>query len=85
MRILGIDPGTAIVGFGVIDVDGQEKTMIDAGVIRTPANQELELVFTEREVDRIMLLVLSHEDKVTDASGYNSSNKSKYHYECTET
>ncbi|MDQ5969993.1 MAG: crossover junction endodeoxyribonuclease RuvC [Patescibacteria group bacterium] len=43
MRILGIDPGTAIVGFGVIDVDGQEKTMIDAGVIRTPANQELEL------------------------------------------
>lgn len=43
MRILGIDPGTAIVGFGVIDVDAQIKTMIDAGVIRTPANQPLEL------------------------------------------
>lgn len=43
MRILGIDPGTAIVGFGVIDVDGQKKTMIDAGVIRTPANQPLEI------------------------------------------
>jgi crossover junction endodeoxyribonuclease RuvC len=43
MRILGIDPGTAIVGFGVIDVDGQKKTMIDAGVIRTPAHQSLEL------------------------------------------
>ena len=39
MRILGIDPGTGIVGFGVIDVDGQKKSMVDAGVIRTPANQ----------------------------------------------
>ncbi len=43
MRIIGIDPGTAIVGFGVIDVDGQKKTMIDAGVIRTPANQAIEI------------------------------------------
>ncbi len=39
MRILGIDPGTGIVGFGVIDVDGAKKMMVDAGVIRTPAHQ----------------------------------------------
>lgn len=40
MRILGIDPGTGILGFGVIDVDGKGKaTMLDAGVIRTPVNQ----------------------------------------------
>ena len=39
MRILGIDPGTGIVGFGVIDADGMKKTMVDAGVIRTPAHQ----------------------------------------------
>lgn len=38
-RILGIDPGTGIVGFGVIDVSGAQKKMIDAGVIRTPARQ----------------------------------------------
>lgn len=43
MRILGIDPGTGIVGFGVIDVVGQTKTMVDAGVIRTPAHQADEL------------------------------------------
>lgn len=42
MRILGIDPGTGIVGFGVIDVVGQKKVMIDAGVIRTPAHQPLQ-------------------------------------------
>jgi len=43
MRIIGIDPGTAIVGFGVIDVLGSKKTMVDAGVIRTPAHQPAEV------------------------------------------
>lgn len=40
-RILGIDPGTGIVGFGVIDSDGHKHTLVDAGVIRTPAHQPL--------------------------------------------
>ncbi len=40
MRILGIDPGTGILGFGVIDVDQKGKvSLVDAGVIRTPAKQ----------------------------------------------
>jgi crossover junction endodeoxyribonuclease RuvC len=38
MRILGIDPGTGILGFGVIDVNGTKITMVDAGVITTPAH-----------------------------------------------
>ncbi len=40
MKILGIDPGTAITGFGVIKA-GVKTEMIDAGVVRTPANQPL--------------------------------------------
>lgn len=43
MRILGIDPGTGIVGFGVIDSDGRNHKLVDAGVVRTPAHQDLEL------------------------------------------
>lgn len=40
MRILGIDPGTGILGFGVVDVDTKGKaTLCDAGVIRTPVKQ----------------------------------------------
>jgi crossover junction endodeoxyribonuclease RuvC len=40
-RILGIDPGTGILGFGVIDVEpGGKLSLVDAGVIRTPANQD---------------------------------------------
>ena len=37
MRILGIDPGTGRLGFGVIAVDGLRITLIDAGVVTTPA------------------------------------------------
>jgi crossover junction endodeoxyribonuclease RuvC len=39
MRILGIDPGTGILGFGVIDAEGQKLELVDAGVIRTPVKQ----------------------------------------------
>jgi len=35
LRILGIDPGTGILGFGVIDVFKRNMQLIDAGVIRT--------------------------------------------------
>lgn len=42
VRILGIDPGTGILGFGVIDADGSSYKMVTAGVIRTPANTPLE-------------------------------------------
>lgn len=38
MRILGIDPGTGRLGFGVIDIDGPKMTLVDAGVITTPAH-----------------------------------------------
>ena len=35
MRILGIDPGTGIIGFGCIEVGKKTPTLLDAGVIRT--------------------------------------------------
>lgn len=40
MRILGIDPGTGILGFGVIDVVKGKPKLVDAGVIRTPAHED---------------------------------------------
>ena len=42
MRILGVDPGTGICGFGVIEVDGRNRSkMVTAGVITTPAHTPL--------------------------------------------
>ena len=38
MITLGIDPGTAICGFGVVAFDGGKLTLVDAGCIRTKAD-----------------------------------------------
>lgn len=35
MRILGIDPGMAIVGYGVLDYDGADMSLVSSGSIRT--------------------------------------------------
>jgi crossover junction endodeoxyribonuclease RuvC len=41
MRILGIDPGTGILGFGIIEVDVRGKALlVDGGVIRTPVKED---------------------------------------------
>jgi len=39
MKILGIDPGSGIIGFGLIE-DGRKPKMIDAGIIRTTIGEE---------------------------------------------
>ncbi|MCA9339025.1 crossover junction endodeoxyribonuclease RuvC [Candidatus Saccharibacteria bacterium] len=41
-RIIGIDPGTGILGFGVIDVERGKTKLVDAGVVRTKPKQPLE-------------------------------------------
>lgn len=51
MRIIGIDPGTGILGFGVIDSTGGKNVLVDAGVIRTPVHEDdavrLQTIFEE--------------------------------------
>ena len=42
MRILGIDPGIAIVGFGIVDKNGNRYSTVDYGAITTPAHTPLE-------------------------------------------
>ncbi|MDR2063591.1 MAG: crossover junction endodeoxyribonuclease RuvC [Candidatus Nomurabacteria bacterium] len=44
MRVLGIDPGTGILGFGVVEVDAKRHMrMVTAGVITTPPHTSLEV------------------------------------------
>ncbi len=40
MRIMGIDPGIAIVGFGFVDKAGSKLTPVQYGSIQTPANTD---------------------------------------------
>ena len=55
MRILGIDPGYAIVGYGILDYSNTKFKVVDFGAITTPAgmdfNKRLELIY-----DQMMLL-----------------------------
>ena len=41
MRILGIDPGYAIVGYGVLDYDGNKFKTVEYGAITTEANENM--------------------------------------------
>jgi crossover junction endodeoxyribonuclease RuvC len=42
MRIIGIDPGTGILGFGVVDTVRGKSTLVTAGVITTPPHTPLD-------------------------------------------
>ena len=41
MRILGVDPGIATVGFGLLDADRGRQALLCCGVISTPAGTNL--------------------------------------------
>ena len=43
MRILGIDPGLAIVGWGVIEAQGGRFYPVACGSVTTPAHTEVDL------------------------------------------
>ncbi len=54
MIILGIDPGYAIVGYGVIKYEANRFTVLDYGAITTPAGmpfvERLEIIYDELNV-----------------------------------
>jgi crossover junction endodeoxyribonuclease RuvC len=41
MRTLGIDPGTAITGYGLVEGRGDRLTLVECGTITTPAGDPL--------------------------------------------
>ncbi len=51
MRIIGIDPGYAIVGFGVLEYTGNKFSVIDFGAITTqagePFDQRLKIIYDD--------------------------------------
>lgn len=57
-RILGIDPGSQMTGYGVINVVGNRNHYVDSGCIRTPGGQplpdRLKIIF--ESVARIIVL-----------------------------
>src|SRR5689334_3978924 len=42
MKILGIDPGSHVMGFGIIEVVGSKFSYLEAGVIKAPSESLVE-------------------------------------------
>ena len=58
MRILGIDPGYAILGWGVIDMKGNHFKVVDYGAVTTDSKMEMP--------DRLKVLYNSLMDIITE-------------------
>ena len=56
MIILGIDPGFAIVGFGILESEGGRQRLVRCGTITTPAGQPLPARLLQIEDDMAQLL-----------------------------
>ena len=74
MRILGIDPGVAIVGFGVLDCAGATQKMVQYGAINTPAGMPLAARLTLIESDLTELIRQFHPDEMAIEELFFSKN-----------
>lgn len=62
IRILGIDPGSIITGYGVIDTDGSHSVHVASGPLRVKAEtlpERLKLIF-----EGITAVILEHQPEV---------------------
>ena len=65
MRILGIDPGIATIGFGVVDSSNRDYKLLKCGVITTPAHTSLSSRLEQIYDDMCSLLEIFKPDAVS--------------------
>lgn len=65
MRILGLDPGIATIGFAVVDVQNNKHQLVKCGVITTPAHTKLSLRLAQIYEDAVSLLNSFRPDAVS--------------------
>ena len=56
LRILGIDPGYATVGFGIVDYQGMNFKTVEYGAILTPADMEFSVRLAQIYTDTVYIL-----------------------------
>lgn len=64
MRVLGIDPGVATIGFGVIEVVRGQQALVRYGVVRTPARLPLGKRLYQISQDMGEILRQFHPDEI---------------------
>lgn len=74
MVILGIDPGVATIGFGVINAERQKNTLIQYGTITTPAGIPLASRLLQISNDMEKLIHLFQPDEMAIEEVFFSTN-----------
>ena len=69
MRILGIDPGVAIVGFGIIESERNTQSLVRCGVITTPAHTQLSFRLNSIYMDLRELIEVFKPDAIALTTG----------------
>ena len=64
MIVLGIDPGVATIGFGVVRAERQKNTLLQYGVITTPAGLPLSHRLLQIDRDMEELIRTFHPDEM---------------------
>ena len=74
MRILGIDPGVAIVGFGLIETERSAVRMLQYGAINTSAGLPLATRLVQIEQDLTQLIRQFQPDEIAIEELFFSKN-----------
>ena len=74
VRILGIDPGIAIVGFGLIEADRGQTRLLNYGAITTPAGLPLARRLVQIEQDMEALIAQLKPDAIAVEELFFSNN-----------
>ena len=64
MRVLGIDPGLGITGYGIIEQENRRIRVIEAGVIRTNERQPMEARLSEIASELKAIIAESNPDAI---------------------
>jgi crossover junction endodeoxyribonuclease RuvC len=56
MKILGIDPGTVVMGYGVVEYESDEVTLVDYGAIKVPERLNIgeKLIYLYKELLKVI-------------------------------
>lgn len=75
MRIIGIDPGYAIVGYGVLDLDKSRFSVVNYGAITTNAGTSFDRRLMEIYSDMCTVLDMFKPDCMSIEKLYFTNNK----------
>lgn len=74
MTIIGIDPGTLVAGFGVVEAEGSSLTLLEVGVVRNAASLSMPLRLRRLHETLLTVIDRHHPDEFAIETAFYSKN-----------